>query len=86
MYPPPLCYLVCWLLGLHSPIAAIAELPMCNICLPLFPSNPIKSIGDVDIKDIGGHGLGAEIQSVCKEAFVNLSYYDNFADCRLLHR
>ena len=55
-----LCYLVCWFLGLHRPIA-IAELPMCNICLPLFPSNPIKSIGDVDIKDIGGHGLAAQI-------------------------
>ena len=34
---------------------------MCNICLPLFPSNPIKSIRDVDIKDIGGHGLAAQI-------------------------
>ena len=47
MYPTPLCCLVCWLL--HSPIV-IAELPMCNICLP--PSNPIQSIRDVDIKDI----------------------------------
>ena len=31
------------------------ELPMCNICLlPLFPSNPIKSIEDVDISGILG--------------------------------